>query len=85
MYQNKETELLHFIHFDNEQKEIESLLRLVKDNLGINMGILSPNNPEVIRISQEFKDNDVGCEFKYNKGDNDFDYVDNLDFNTMLT
>lgn len=49
------------------------------------MGILSPNNPEVIRISQEFKDNDVGCEFKYNKGDNDFDYVDNLDFNTMLT
>ena len=84
VYQNKETELPHFIHFDNEQKQIEALLRLVKDNLGRNIGILLPNNPEVIRISQEFKDNDVECEFKYNKGENDFDYVDNLDFNTML-
>ena len=84
VYQNKETELPHFIHFDNEQKQIEALLRLVKDNLGRNIGILLPNNPEVIRISQEFKDNDVECEFKYNKGDNDFDYVDNLDFNTVL-
>ena len=84
VYQNKETELPHFIHFDNEQKQIEALLRLVKDNVGRNIGILLPNNPEVIRVSQEFKDNDVECEFKYNKGDNDFDYVDNLDFNTML-
>lgn len=84
VYQNKETELPHFIHFDNEQKQIEALLRLVKDNVGRNIGILLPNNPEVIRISQEFMDNDVECEFKYNKGDNDFDYVDNLDFNTVL-
>lgn len=84
VYQNKESELPHFIHFDNEQKQIEALLKLVKDNVGRNIGILLPNNPEVIRISQEFKDNDVECEFKYNKGDNDFDYVDNLDFNTVL-
>ena len=59
VYQNKETELPHFIHFDNEQKQIEALLRLVKDNVGRNIGILLPNNPEVIRVSQEFKDNDV--------------------------
>jgi hypothetical protein len=84
VYQNKETELPHLIHFDNEQKQIEALLRLVKDNVGRNIGIFLPNNPEVIRISQEFMDNDVECEFKYNKGDNDFDYVDNLDFNTVL-
>lgn len=84
VYQNKESELPHFIYFDNEQKQIEALLKLVKDNVGRNIGILLPNNPEVIRISQEFKDNDVECEFKYNKGDNDFDYVDNLDFNTVL-
>jgi hypothetical protein len=84
VYQNKETELPHLIHFDNEQKQIEALLRLVKDNVGRNIGILLSNNPEVIRISQEFMDNDVECEFKYNKGDNDFDYVDNLDFNTVL-
>lgn len=84
VYQNKETELPHFIHFDDEQKQIEVLLRLVKDNVGRNIGILLPNNPEVIRISQEFKDNDVECEFKYNKHNNDFDYVDNLDFNTLL-
>jgi hypothetical protein len=84
VYQNEETELPHFIHFDNEQKQIEALLRLVKDNVGRNIGILLPNNPEVIRISQEFKDNDVECEFKYNKDDNDFDYVDNLVFNTLL-
>lgn len=84
VYQNKETELPHLIHFDNEQKQIEALLRLVKDNVGRNIGILLSNNPEVIRISQEFMDNDVECEFKYNKGNNDFDYVDNLDFNTVL-
>ena len=84
VYQNKESELPHFIHFDNEQKQIEALLKLIKDNVGRNIGILLPNNPEVIRISQEFRDNDVECEFKYNKGDNDFDYVDNLDFNTVL-
>ena len=31
-----------------------------------------------------FSNNNVDCEFKYNKGDNDFDYVDNLNFKTTL-
>ena len=84
VYQNKETELPHFVHLNTEQEQIDILLKLVKDNEGRNIGILLPNNPEVIRISQEFSNNNVDCEFKYNKGDNDFDYVDNLNFNTTL-
>ena len=84
VYHNKETELPHFVHYDSEQEQIEALQKLVKDNEGRKVGILLPNNPEVIRISQEFLDNNIECEFKYNKGDNDFDYVDNLNFNTLL-
>lgn len=84
VYQNKDTELPHFVHFDSEQMQIEALLKLVTNNEGRNIGILLPNNPEVIRISQEFSNNNVECEFKYNKGENDFDYVDNLNFNTTL-
>ena len=84
VYQNKETELPHFVHLNTEQEQIDILLRLVKDNGGRNIGILLPNNPEVIRMSQEFSNNNVECEFKYNKGDNDFDYVDNLNFRTTL-
>ena len=84
VYQNKETELPHFVHCDSEEKQIEALLKLAKDNQGRKVGILLPSNQEVIRISQDFQDNDVECEFKYNMGDNDFDYVDTLDFNTLL-
>jgi len=84
VYQNKETELPHFVHFNSEQEQIEALLKLVNNNEGRNIGILLPNNPEVIRISLEFSNNNVECEFKYNKGENDFDYVDNLNFNTTL-
>ena len=84
VYQNKETELPHFVHFESEQLQIEALIKLAKDNEGRNIGILLPNNPEVIRISEEFQLNNIDCEFKYNKGENDFDYVDNLDFNTTL-
>lgn len=84
VYQNRESELPHFIHFDSEQAQIEALLKLVNDNRQRNIGILLPNNPEVIRMSLAFEDNDVECEFKYNKGNNDFDYVDSLDFNTLL-
>ena len=84
VYQNKETELPHFVHYDSEQEQIEALQKLVKDNEGRKVGILLQSNPEVIRISQEFLDNNIECEFKYNKGDNDFDYVDNLNFNTLL-
>ncbi len=84
VYQNKETELPHFVHYDSEQEQIEALQKLVKDNEGRKVGILLQSNPEVIHISQEFLDNNIECEFKYNKGDNDFDYVDNLNFNTLL-
>ena len=84
VYQNKEKELPHFVRFTSEQKQIEALLKLVSDNERRNIGILLPNNPEVIRMGQEFSNNNVDCEFKYNKGDNDFDYVDNLNFNTTL-
>lgn len=84
VYQNEEDELPHFVHFDSERDQIEALLKLVKDNQVRNIGILLPNNFEVIRMSQEFEDNNVECEFKYNKGENDFDYVDNLNFDTTL-
>lgn len=84
VYQNKGTELPHFVHFNNEQAQIDALLRLVKENVGRNIGILLPTNPEVIRMSLEFSNNNVDCEFKFNKGHQDSDYVDNLNFNTIL-
>lgn len=84
VYQNDEPELPHIVHFDSEQKQIDALLKLVTDNEGKNIGVLLPNNPEVIRLSREFQCNNVECEFKYNKGEDDFDYVDNLNFNSTL-
>ena len=84
IYQNKETELPHFVRFESEQMQIEALMKLVTDNESRNIGVLLPNNSEVIRIVQEFSNNNVECEFKYNKGENDCDYVDTINFNTTL-
>lgn len=84
VYKNEVNELPHFVHYDTEQQQIEALLKLANDNAERTVGILLPNNQDVIRISQEFQNNDLDCEFKYNKGENDFDYVDTLDFNTLL-
>lgn len=84
VYQNKKTELPHFVHFDSDEKQIEALLKLTIDNAGRKVGILTPSNQDVIRLGQEFQTNNIEYEFKYNKSENDIEYVDTLDFNTLL-
>lgn len=82
VYQNRETELPHFLHLNSQREQMEALLRLANDNEARSMGILLPSNAEVMEIVQYFGEHKVGCEYKYNRGDNDFDNTDNIDFST---
>ncbi len=84
VYKSEVLDLPHIVHFESEEKQLGALMDLVKDNTGRNIGILLPSNPDVIRVSKEFQDNNIECEFKFNNGDKDYDYVDNLNFYSVL-
>ena len=84
VYQNKETELPHFVHYDSEESQLIALLKLVNDNTHRSVGILLPSNADVLRVCELFKENHVCFEFKYNSDDDENRNVNNLNFRTLL-
>lgn len=84
VYQNKETELPHFVHYDSEESQLIALLKLVNDNTHRSVGILLPSNADVLRVCELFKENNVCFEFKYNSDDDENRNVNNLNFRTLL-
>lgn len=84
VYQNKENELPHFIHFESEEDEHQAILKYVNENAHRSIGILLPSNPDVLKVCQLFKENNVPFEFKYNSDTDDSLSINNLDFRTLL-
>ena len=84
VYQNKENELPHFIHFESEGDEHQAILKYVNENAHRSIGILLPSNPDVLKVCQLFKENNVPFEFKYNSDTDDSLSINNLDFRTLL-
>lgn len=84
VYQNKETELPHFVHYDSEECQLSALLKFVNENSFRSIGILLPSNSEVLRVCQLFKENNISFEFKYNSDTEKDKNVNLLDFSTLL-
>ena len=80
IYQSKESELPHFVSFNDDDTQIDAMIELISSKKMKNVGILVPNNDRVISLMQSFSERGFVCEFKYNAGYNDKRYRDSLDF-----
>ena len=84
IYQSKETELPRFVHFDNEDLQINAIIDLIKKKKMRNVGILVPSNERVLSLMNSFSEHNFLCEFKYNAGYNDSRNKVRLDFKSSL-
>ena len=84
IYQSKETELPRFVHFDNEDLQINAIIDLIKKKKMRNVGILVPSNERVLSLMNSFSEHNFLCEFKYNAGYNDSRNKVKLDFKSPL-
>ena len=81
VYQSKERQLPFLLKYQNEQQQIEAIVKIVKDRSFTDVGIFMPDNTSVERLHDMFKKNNVDVEVRYNK---DGESVDTLKFNTTL-
>lgn len=84
VYQNKETELPHFIHYESDEAQLQAILNICKENSHRTIGILLPSNTSVLNVCANFKSNNFQCEFKYSTDAQESKFVDTLDFYTSL-
>ncbi len=84
VYQNKETELPHFVYYNSEETQLDALIKLVSENSHRSVGILLPSNSAVLKVCQFFKENNVPFEFKYNSDTEYGKSINILDFRTLL-
>lgn len=83
VYQNKETELPHFVHTNNEKEEFTAISSIITSNPEKSIGILYHSNEAVLQLSLQMTERGIPCEFKYNANEGDYNNVDKLDFNTL--
>lgn len=66
VYQNKETELPHFVHVNTQEEEYKSITQIIASNPQKSIGILYHSNEYVLQMSQQMIERGMQCEFKYN-------------------
>lgn len=84
IYQSKEIALPHFVRFDDSEAQIDAIIQLIGKKNMKNVGILVPDNEQVLSLMKAFTDRNFACEFKYNAGFNDNRNRVTLDFSTQL-
>ena len=84
IYQSKEIALPHIVRFDDEDAQIKAIIQLIEKKNMKNVGILVPDNEQVLSLMKAFSDRNFACEFKYNAGFNDKRNRVTLDFSTQL-
>lgn len=85
VYQNKEKRLPHIIQYEDFDKQILAIEKIIEKNaetlFSQSVGILLPNNDLVIDTCVKLQNLGVQVEFKYND-DESGNYVDTLDFSS---
>lgn len=85
VYQNKEKSLPYIIYKSSVEEQIEAINSIIDNNAGISIGILLPSNELALKVSEELRKKDVGCELKYSAdATKDSRYVDSLNFATVI-
>lgn len=81
VYQSKEKQLPFLLKYQDEQQQIEAIVKIVKDRSFTDVGIFMPDKTSVERLHDMFKKNNVDVEVRYSK---DGGSVDTLNFKTTL-
>lgn len=84
VYQNKENELPHFVHYDLDEAQFGAVERLVCANMHRCVGILLPSNSDVLKVRDFLYDKKIQFEYKYNSKTDVANNADTLNFNTLL-
>lgn len=81
IYQSKEPQLPYLLQYSNEDKQIEAIVRIIKDRNFTDVGIFMPDGESVERLAKLFEQNNINVEKRYN---NNSGSIDTLNFNTTL-
>ena len=65
VYQNKEKSLPYIIYKNSIEEQVDSIKAIVGNNAGKSIGILLPSNELALKVSEELRKKNVGCELKY--------------------
>lgn len=65
VYQNKEKEFPHFIHFETVDEQINKIIEISSSNPEMSIGVLLPSNQQVIEVCEKLKSKDFDYEFKF--------------------
>lgn len=85
VYQNKEKSLPYIIYKNSIEEQVDAIKAIVGNNVGKSIGILLPSNELALKVSEELRKKNVGCELKYSTDMRiDTRYVDTLDFATIM-
>lgn len=85
VYQSKEKSLPYIIYKSSVEEQIDAINSIICNNVGKSIGILLPSNELALKISEELRKKNVGCELKYSADiSKDSRYVDSLDFGTVI-
>ena len=85
VYQNKEKSLPYIIYKNSIEEQVDAIKAIVSNNAGKSIGILLPSNELALKVSEELRKKNVGCELKYSTDMKiDTRYVDTLDFATIM-
>lgn len=67
VYQSKETAIPHIVSLADDDKHLETILDVIKKNKLKDVGILVPNNDQVLSLKAELESRHVPFEYKYTK------------------
>ena len=85
VYQNKEKRLPHIIKYEDFDKQILAIEKIIEKNsetlFSQSIGILLPSNDLVIDTCRKLQDLGVSVEFKYNDDESN-NFIDTLDFSS---
>lgn len=81
-YKSKETAIPRFIQYDNFEKQIGAIAKMITNGTISDVGILVPHNDIVKLVSDLLNQNNVNHELKYEDKTNWRNSINNLDFTT---
>ena len=81
-YKSKETAIPRFIQYDNIEKQVGAIAKMITNGAISDVGILVPHNDIVKQVSDLLNQNNVNHELKYEDKTNWRNSINNLDFMT---
>ena len=83
IYKSEEKELPHFVHVENDDAQIETIVKIIRENEGMSVGVLLLSNELVLSVYSSLRMQSKNVELKYeDKLNNGKQRINTLDFTT---